>query len=393
MGKTTLKNITNQDGFTLIDVAIALMVIGLLTAPLIAQYNDYQHRAEASNMNGNFNSANDAIRQFYFENNRYPCPADPTLNVTDANYGEENCTGAAPIIAAPATDVDGIAGIDNIWIGALPFKALRMTPKEALDPWNNKINYAISDLLAVPTLNNPIAVFNPGYGMVTIRREESVIADICDGVPVVVPNIHYALYSNGRDSIGAYNAEGIQGQACPAAGATLDEENCNNDIIFRAPTCRVSNVAGANHYDDWFYGGNMQPEMTQSPTKMWTPGTNPTDSGTDVGYIGLANNNPQSELDVIGNIRAENDATDPTKSGQAHASDYCDTTGGNCFQPNVIAGNDPTMRCTNSQGMAGIGSNQARCTDVLTSVPAHSCPSGQYISGISPAGVVTCATP
>ncbi len=403
MGKTFSNRLKSEDGFTLIDVAIALMVIGLLTAPLIAQYNNYARTAETLTMDTNFGKANEAIRQFYFTNGRYPCPADPTLNETSPLYGEEDpslCDPTIPdnpnIAIAPARDVDTVAGVDNVWIGTLPFKDLKLTPKEALDPWGNKINYAISSLLAVPTLNDPFGAFNSGYGLITITQAMSLTNGVCDPTvaqPPPVTNIHYAFYSNGRDGVGAYNANGLQAQACPAGGATLDEENCNNDANFTFPTCATGDVAGANFYDDRFFDKNMDTELAQTPTKMWKPGANQNDTGTDVGYIGVANPDPQSALDVVGNIRAERSTLDPTKTGLAHASEYCDPTGTDCFEAKTIAGDDPNMACTDGQGMSGIGSNKAKCSQSLSTVAAYNCKTGEYISGISAGGTVTCAKP
>ena len=397
--------IRDESGLTLIDVAIALMLIGLIVAPIVQQYHNWEKRAEVGTTSGNLRIADEAIQQFYFDNNRYPCPADPTLNATDANYGREDCTGANPnIVIAASRDVDNfdgdndpLTGVDNAWVGTLPFQDLKMTPREALDAWGYKINYTVTDLLASPTLNDPAGVFNAGFGLITINRDRRSISPgggadpVCTDVFETTNNIHYLLHSSGKTGVGAYSAEGVIVQACPAAGATLEEENCNNDAIFRFDECLYNDVAGVNFYDDQFYGDSLS--KTNVPSKMWDNATNPDNVGSVVGYIGLGNDDPQSALDVIGNIRAERDPTDPTKLGQAHASEYCDPDGQNCFTSNVIAGDDPNMTCAGGEGMSGIGSSRAKCSQAIPSVTATSCPDGQYISGISAAGVVTCLAP
>lgn len=386
--------IQSQRGFTLVDVAIALLVIGLLVAPLAQTYNNWEKETRRSNTSGNFRSASEAIDNFYFEFERYPCPADPTLGPNDANFGEEDCTGTNPNIAvAPVIDIDGDLAIDNVMIGALPFKELKLTPQDALDGWNSKITYAVTDLLTDQT------TYNPGYGLITINRAVTLTrpapgADLtCTGPADTTTSVHFAILSHGESGNGAFTHEGTPVQACPAAGATTDEENCNNDAVFTFPTCLENRNAGANFYDDMFLSDNLQ--ETIAPTKIWDTGTNPQDIGSVVGYIGIGNDNPQFPVDVVGNIRATTDPSDPiNKSGVTHATDYCDSAGSNCFRAESIAGNDPNMRCYGIRGMSGIGSNAAKCLNVvLPSASATSCPAGQYIVSITSAGVITCAAP
>lgn len=107
--------------------------------------------------------------------------------------------------------------------------------------------------------------------------------------------------------------------------------------------------------------------MALAPQKMFDTATNPNDVGTTAGYIGINNNDPQSELDIIGNIRASDEFGNPDKQGEAHASEYCDTAGNNCFKAESIAGNDPNMNCIGSKGMSGIGSNKAKCSEIIPS--------------------------
>lgn len=385
MGKDNLyKAIRKEQGFTLVDVAIALMVIGLLVAPLAHTYNLHKKEIGRENTLLSINDTRGAIDQFYFNNDRYPCPADPTLNTTNANYGLEDCTGTNPnITVAPV-------GAGNVFIGAVPFQTLNLNTEQTLDAWSNKVNYAVTQAMTVP---QPWA---PGTaGLITIQKLNTLVANNqCNvpPVPATVTNVHFALYSAGSSRNGAFNAEGQQAVACPAAGSTLDEENCNNDAVFTHPECIAGEVAGANFYDDLFLMDNDT--ITNTPTKMWDTGTDPEDVGFGTGsYLGLNNPDPQGELDVIGNIRAESDPTDPTKLGQAQASDYCDPTGTDCFQATLITGNDPSMQCNNNNGMYGIGSSAAKCSDMLPSMTAQGCPSGQYISEITAGGTIVCATP
>lgn len=379
------KALKDESGLTLVDIAIALMVIGLLVAPLVQTYHLRQKEIEKSNTNASINAAQAAVNQFFFDNDRYPCPADPTLNTTNANYGQEDCSGTNPNIpVAPA-------GANNVYIGAVPFQTLKLTPKQALDAWNHKITYAVTDILT------NVATYNPGLGAISIQKPAYYKGPDQCSIPGVdapqppVTNVHYALLSMGKTGAGAYTADGAQPTACPNGG-TLDGENCDNDILFFYPECLYSEVAGASFYDDIFLTDNDA--IVDAPTKMWDTGTNPTDVGfASSGFIGIGNPDPQAQLDVIGNIRADSVATDPTKLGQSQASDYCDDTGANCFNTNTIAGNDPNMQCANDTGISGIANSSARCSTVIPSATAATCPAGQYVQEITSAGAIICATP
>lgn len=99
-------------GFTLLEVAIVLTVIGLVvlvgssTLPWVSQEGTLEKSrgamAEASN----------AILAFSLTNNRLPCPADPALSFGDPGFGTEDCardTGAVPfealLLSAPGADM------------------------------------------------------------------------------------------------------------------------------------------------------------------------------------------------------------------------------------------------------------------------------------------------
>ena len=148
--KNHIKTLKNECGFTLIDLAIATLVIGLLVAPLVTQYKNHLADKEFETVDTFFTDSKSAIDQYYFTNEKYPCPADPALGPNDANYGVADCTnpplagsGIQAIVDA-GVDNDGAGGDDIILKGAIPFKDLLMKVEDTLDPYGNKFNYAVS---------------------------------------------------------------------------------------------------------------------------------------------------------------------------------------------------------------------------------------------------------
>jgi hypothetical protein len=107
--------------------------------------------------------------------------------------------------------------------------------------------------------------------------------------------------------------------------------------------------------------------------------------GSNAGFIGIGTKTPEHEVDVRGNIKVDNkDPTDTTTSGNLHANQFCDENGTNCFNPAVIAGDDPNMECPpDKRGMTGIGSNQAKCAVGHPAFPNRRCPGTLKMTGMT----------
>lgn len=395
----------NQDGMTLVDIAIALLVIGILTAPLIQSYNLWRKRATYENNLANFNVTADAIDNFYFIYGRYPCPADPTLGSEDPNYGmEENDnpdsgSGNCTMAAEPS---------GKVIIGALPFKTLKMKPDEALDSFGNKMVYAVTlDLTKKTTFNNNkgeihvLEVPKNQHGECSGLAAQDLNLNPTTGT-VQPPYFHFLFFSLGANGKGAYNAEGNLVQQCTnvitpggGGGTNYELENCaNDDPVFVNSTCAYEeNLASARYFDDQFYGGFASDN--QAPSKIWDNGDDINNLGTKNLYIGIGTPSPEYDLDVMGNIRASaQDPSDPnnTAVGNTYAGAYC-TEGGKCFSAGSIAGDDPDMSCTSSTALSGIGSSQAKCVDTVAKLKAKKCSSGKYALGFDAAGNIICGVP
>ena len=81
--KTSLRS---EKGMTLIDVAIATMVIGLLVTPVLYTINEFKRNETLDTTEANIAAVNDAIERYFIERNSFPCPANPRLPLTDANH-------------------------------------------------------------------------------------------------------------------------------------------------------------------------------------------------------------------------------------------------------------------------------------------------------------------
>lgn len=385
---------------TLIDMAIFMVVLGLLAVPLIQSYNNYIVQKARSTTESNMLKLDKAIADFYFANGRYPCPSDITLVPTNLNYGHEdqaNCM-LQPVAAGTTHG------------GGVPFIDLNVPEATSLDGWNNRIAYTVTDTLRAtpwPGATPPGAITINGTPLVT----HPVTFETVCGAPVVglFANVHYLFVSYGPDGAGATSKDGVPVAACPVAGVFGSErENCNqpaNDTVFYYDKCGVNANAGNAYYDDM-----VSPAIaTGPPNRTWVYSTaNTSNIVTGASNVGINNPAPAFGIDAMGNIRAGNPNPGPYPAGLAGnlvTDQICDGNGQNCFNPVSIGGIDPLMDCRgqpNGTAMAGIWDPtpadpagdptpdaSPNCGTFLPTITG-SCPVGQFVYGFDATGNVRC---
>jgi type II secretory pathway pseudopilin PulG len=346
----------DESGMTLIDIAIVMMVIGLLLVPAIQTYNTWKFNRQVGTTSSNRLAINKAIADFFFINGVYPCPALPNLGPNDAAYGDSNCAG---------TNIDAVTRM-----GAVPWATLNIPASMALDGFKNKFTYAVS------RHQTEVATWNT-TGALLIRGRNSLGASRCENFAIYNINTvaHYIIVSHGASGVGARTAEGALRNAC--SGVTVDGENCDNDNTFVHDVCVANDNAGAEFYDD------LTDYKFSTPSRLWQYAANPNNILVGgASSVGINNDNPQFQMDVVGNIRATNNSTGWT----------CDVNGANCFEARIIGGSGITCAAGATQGaMRGIAFNNARCVSGITAA-TRLCNTaiGEYVTGVDASGNVTC---
>jgi hypothetical protein len=201
------------------------------------------------------------------------------------------------------------------------------------------------------------------------------------------------IFSSGPTGVGAYSASGQVVEACPLpANATFESENCDGDTTFHLSDGSNGEGMSRNENEGPDFYDDLTRFLQGPPTRIWTYAKAPNDSSdivSNTGYIGIGTLNPEVELDVVGNIQAEN--------GDAQAGFLCLTADvtdfDNCFSADAIAG--AGIECDSTEGaMTGISQGGTECDlTVSSSGSGVSCPAGQYMTGMDASGGITCATP
>ncbi len=215
-----------ERGATLIELAIAILILGFLTAAGFTFVHLYGEMKAARQTETAMQSVEDALGRYKALYGRYPCPAPLTAEPGRARYGkasDANCASGAPI-AGETFRAAGRAG-QTIRYGAVPFKDLNLAESATFDGNRRRIVYAVTEYYA------------SGVPDFSVDRGAIAIIDGDDGnATAVAGNVIYAFYSPGKDRRGAYNYDGKLLDACDTAVPA--GENCDFDGTLRADLYR-----------------------------------------------------------------------------------------------------------------------------------------------------------
>ncbi|MCB1532142.1 MAG: type II secretion system protein [Alphaproteobacteria bacterium] len=397
------KLIQRDQGMTLIDLAIAVLVLGLILTPLIQMAKNYELKSRYEKTQENVEIVEAALKQFYYKNSRLPCPADLTLSPNDADYGK--AVEQADVKSPPclATSLDDISGVNVT--GAVPFQDLRIPAEAAMDGWNNKLTYSVARLTTQEG-----AVMDDTTGVIEVyshnQNPNPGGEAICSNATAQLTDKGFwVVLSHGPNGYGAYTPEGELHSTC-TNGGNHERENCLNvggpasNAAFWEQTC--SHNMSKTDAGDWVSGARYDDYMAYGDKAFIKPWETyyaleeepDREVFSKIDLVGIHNNNPQFELDVRGNVLLDDEsATDPDKKGFAMTNQICDENGDNCFSPALIGGLDAAMNCS-SGAMAGIANNAANCDVGLgTDFMSGSCGDDQHMIGINLDGSPTCAGP
>lgn len=427
-------NMRNERGFSLVEISIFLIVIGLILTPLL---KTVQHNLQQENMRrtvGSLSASLSGLNKYYNENlSAYPCPAGLAASPDNAASGEAvSCADINTI--ADCTDanwfLDANQGVCRTsadpntasLIGAVPYRTVQMNVESVIDMWGNKIIYV------VPFLNTDA---DPA---VTVQ---SINTLTLDATRTVVPSTtaEVFLFSTGENGRGGFTKEGVKLQDCGTLLDGHETENCDFDNVFfknDAGDNTFSNVVGDRFLDDYT---KTQDEF---PTGTWFEhNLNPLPASANNRYaitqarrVGVGTNTPESSLHVDQDIRIETSPATcntafPSCGGRLKTPNICDETD-DCFEPEKITDSLPEMRCetaalnirhpafaVNSDPSYAYNGVGVRCAspadssgnpvldrnlqiDISTAganIQDEECDPGDVVSGFDSSGEPICATP
>lgn len=278
-----------NQGFTLIEVAIAITIIGLIAAGFARAYVIFERQRDTLKEEQTFDTVQAALANYLRVNGAYPCPADPTLGPAAGLFGHADPN--------PGT-CSGIPGTPEVAYGAVPTFDLNLPYYEMLDVNKYKLTYVVT---RASTQDTSYQV-NGG----------EIIINIVGGGTLTENPVHYAVISHGPDAKGAWPLGGGAQVPCPPASLADDRENCdtNDNIIAFGGKADLSDPNQAGFYYD-----TLAFSETRKETTMWMidQGMNAAAPGAGAGGFDVINRNtnnvgiglgvlnpPQAKLHVSG---------------------------------------------------------------------------------------------
>lgn len=208
-----MNNVKRAEGFTLVELAIVLVIVGVLMGSFIGSLTSRIEKTQYDETRKELNDIKAALIAYAFTFGVLPCPDDPTDidsdGLSDGNGEKEaTCTGADEA-------------------GSLPWVTLGMG---AMDSWGNRYEYWVkSDFSNTAT---PFDLTTSANGEIKTRSNDGT------ATPLLANNIVAVIYSRGKNGLGAVGVDGSFKSPIPVTGHIDELKNQDGDGVFvsRPPT-------------------------------------------------------------------------------------------------------------------------------------------------------------
>lgn len=210
---------TRQNGFSLVEIAIVLVIVGLMIGGLLTPLSAQMEQRRVADTRRMLEEAREALIGYAVRHGHLPCPAISAAN------GEE--------------DRSGYRCTDERRDGLLPWATLGL-PK--LDAWNHLYRYSVTPAFADS---------GQRFKLITPRDITIYTRDASGALAYAAPaqDIPAVIVSHGANSEGAYNELGVA-----AAGATRGNEdertNAQSDVNFVARPHSDNRAQQGGEFDD-----------------------------------------------------------------------------------------------------------------------------------------------
>ena len=189
-------------GFTLVELAIVLVIVALLASGLMVGIAAQRNAAETIDAQRQLENIRETLTGFALTHGRLPCPALPNLTSSDASVGVENC-------AQPH--------------GVLPWVTLGLPE---VDPWGRRFTYYAHGSFTAAVPSGALASFTlDTVGNANVKAGSGSSSNVASDLPAVV-------VSHGSRGAGGWQPNGSQ-----LPGVSGDEaENADADLTFISRT-------------------------------------------------------------------------------------------------------------------------------------------------------------
>lgn len=257
-------------GFTLIEISIVLVVIGLLLSGGLVALAPVLEQAKRTQTENTLTKIEDALLLYAIQNSCLPCPADATAAAIEGN--QALASGAAHTADACADAANAcFTGPDAV----VPWLTLGIQRSDAIDEWGTWITYHLSTdadsnagITSTPACDDfQDALTSNGTAAGGFLRDNTTtpisfpqgclnVETPLAAFSTITPQAAYVLISHGPDTSGGYASEVVAGQARTnkfGGANTAQQENDAGNCDDTGAECHQGDpidIDGDNYFDD-----------------------------------------------------------------------------------------------------------------------------------------------
>jgi len=209
---------SKQRGFTLAEVAVVVLIVGLLLGGLLGTYSTQIELSRVAETKKTLETARDALIGFAAANGRLPCPATATSNGVEVGTG-----GVAGV--GGVCQVGTAAGGGQPGLGFVPAATLALTPTDSqgylIDSWGSRIRYSVTN--------------SNSNAFTTVSQVRPLLTDLDPATPA--PDLRVCTTATGITGVG------MSGAAC---GTAVPLTNSAVAVIFSVGKNGVTGGTGAD---------------------------------------------------------------------------------------------------------------------------------------------------
>lgn len=210
----------DQSGFTLVELAIVLVIVALLAGGLMLGLSGQREQIQNKEARQQLDTIREALIGYAMVNGRLPCPAPTNLPNTDAAAGKAR---------TPPCE-------NALRFGVVPWVTLGLSET---DPWGNRFTYFASSKFTAALTADAQSSFTLSTGSATaVPADNSGTANVKDNGLEIASDVPAVIVSHGNHGAGAFQPTGAQlpGALGEEAENADTEVNANPTFIAHTPT-------------------------------------------------------------------------------------------------------------------------------------------------------------
>ena len=206
--------------FSLLEMSIVILILGIMVASIMPAITQKELKEKQAELAQKMDAIEAALQAFRVKNNRLPCPAQPTLNDANANFGVEaatpgTCTGGTPAATSPAT---------NVVVGAIPMRSLGLEDSMGFDPWGRAFTYMVDAEMTGESSFTIYPLDSSVPGNITVQQRDVTASSLSDSTTKAVA----VVLSHGVNGHGGYMRSGSRYSSGSTNTDELENCNCNS---------------------------------------------------------------------------------------------------------------------------------------------------------------------